>query len=422
MTNPGESQQKDSARGGTVSPAGSNAAASARIKTPLGRWLGSRTVRRAAELRRQVQRLVNEQRDQLSADALVALAQADQELGSIIALGGDLKAITASMTRLEEVANDRLLAYPNGAIRENVKEILVAVTVIFGFTSFFLQLTKIPTNSLLPTLYGITAQNFRGDPSFEVPGPVERFVQYWVHGVSYFHETAKAGGELDYSPAQPVAPFLPFIKKQVLKVGSVTYPIWFPPERFIEMAGLYRGQIFRAGDEIVKLRVVAGDHLLVDRFTYNFRRPKRGEIFVFKTKGITPLPEGQLYIKRLVALGGEHVRIGNDQHLIIDGKRLDASTPHFENVYTFGAAPKSNGYFGHLNQRTANRYRVNVAPLFLDENEEQVVPPHHYLAMGDNTLNSYDSRAWGAVPEKNVIGKCWFVYWPFSPRFGWGTR
>jgi hypothetical protein len=43
-----------------------------------------------------------------------------------------------------------------------------------------------------------------------------------------------------------------------------------------------------------------------------------------KTKGIPGLPEGQLYIKRLVALGAEHVRIGNDQHLIIDGQRLDA--------------------------------------------------------------------------------------------------
>src|SRR5262249_4964586 len=163
-------------------------------------------------------------------------------------------------------------------------------------------------------------------------------------------------------------------------------------------------------------------HLLVDRISYNFRRPRRGEIFVFKTKGIDPLPPGQLYIKRLVALGGEHVRIGDDQHLIINGKRLDASTPHFENVYRFPPTPKEGEYFGHLNEVVARRYgRFRLAPLFADESTEHVVAPCHYLAMGDNTMNSYDSRAWGDVPCENVIGKCWFVYWPFTHRFGWGT-
>ncbi len=62
----------------------------------------------------------------------------------------------------------------------------MAVTVIFGFTTFFLQLTKIPTNSLVPTLYGITSQDLRNDPNFKMPSRLSRFVQYWVHGVSYF--------------------------------------------------------------------------------------------------------------------------------------------------------------------------------------------------------------------------------------------
>jgi signal peptidase I len=204
-------------------------------------------------------------------------------------------------------------------------------------------------------------------------------------------------------------------------VADTWYTVWFPPERLEDRVPI--GRRFRAGEDIIKLKWVAGDHLLVDRFTYNFRRPKRGEIFVFKTKGIPGLPEGQLYIKRLVALGGEHVRIGNDQHLIIDGHRLDASTPHFQNVYNFDPVPKENHYFGHVNDFVARRLgRGGLAPLFRDETCEHVVAPHHYLAMGDNTLNSSDSRSWGDVPCQNVIGKCWFVYWPFSQRFGWGTR
>jgi signal peptidase I len=44
------------------------------------------------------------------------------------------------------------------------------------------------------------------------------------------------------------------------------------------------------------------------------------------------------------------------------------------------------------------------------------------VVFGDNTVNSLDSRYWGDFPEQNVIGKSFFVYWPFSQRFGWGQR
>jgi signal peptidase I len=385
----------------------------------VGRWLTSATVRHATDLRRQVWRLVNEQRDLLPPEAVNDILNTDAELGQSIRAGQDKAALLDRMARLEEVANSRLLAHPNAAARENIKEIAVAVVVIFAFTTFFLQLTKIPTNSLLPTLYGITMQDLRGHPEALVPSWPKRVVQYWTRGISYCQVTARADGVLDEveSPRQ----VLPFIKKQRLRVGSEWYTIWLPPERLDDR--LPRGKFFHAGEDVVKLKVLAGDHLLVDRVTYNFRRPQRGEIFVFKTRGIEGLPLGQLYIKRLVALPGEHVKIGNDQHLIIDGKRLDASTPHFENVYTFSPIFKEGQYFGHVNELVARRNgRWGLAPHFQDENCEYVVGPRHYLAMGDNTMNSSDSRTWGDVPRENVIGKCWFVYWPFTERFGWGTR
>jgi signal peptidase I len=181
--------------------------------------------------------------------------------------------------------------------------------------------------------------------------------------------------------------------------------------------GLRPGQFFRKGDTVLHVRVQSGDHLFVDRFTYNFRLPRRGEIIVFETAGIQGLPQDQYYIKRLVALGGERVQIGQDRHLIINGRRLNHLTPGFELVYSFDPSepPRDSHYSGHVNGQ-------RLAPLFYEHPDGVVVPPGHYLVMGDNTLNSLDSRAWGPLPARNVIGRFWFVYWPITERFGWVPR
>jgi len=60
--------------------------------------------------------------------------------------------------------------------------------------------------------------------------------------------------------------------------------------------------------------------------------------------------------------------------------------------------------------------------LFPDEKATRQIRPNHYLVLGDNTLNSYDGRAWGEFSRTNVIGKYCFVYWPISSRFGWSSR
>jgi signal peptidase I len=159
--------------------------------------------------------------------------------------------------------------------------------------------------------------------------------------------------------------------------------------------------------------------------TYNFRRPNRGEIIVFSSEGIPGLIPNTHYIKRLVAVGGDHVRIGNDRHLILNGEHLDASTPGFENVYSFDPKrpPRADEFSGHVNDYVARRNGLwSIAPLFPDEAQEFVVPHNRYLAFGDNTMNSKDGRDWGAFPREKVVGKAAFVFWPISNRFGWGFR
>ena len=204
---------------------------------------------------------------------------------------------------------------------------------------------------------------------------------------------------------------------QEYNFAGTWHRIWFPEDQLFERAGLYYNhrviqKSFQKGEDILNLDIKSGDHLFVDRLTYNFRHPRRGEIIVFQTKGIESLPQDQFYIKRLVGLGSERISIGRDRHVRINGQRLDATTPHFENVYSFDPRiePRRNEYSGHV-------------PMgHLSEGNEWPISAHRYFALGDNTLNSYDSRGWGDFPEENVIGKPFFIYWPISSRFGWGYR
>ena len=403
----------------------------------LTQWFFSSTVRHATAMGKHVQKLVNHQRDILSAQAISAIEASLLELKAAVHSRADKGDLEKRMEKVEEVANKWLKPYPNAAWRENVEVLLVALTVAMGIRTFFLQPFKIPTGSMQPTLFGVTSvpDLSRGfDPAAEPqPGPLViptgwQRVREWFAGASYIHVVAESDGEL--KEVDPPKRLLIFNLWQTLVVGDQTYRIWFPPDygqpHLQDRAGLRLGQVFHKGEDIVRIKVTAGDHLFVDRVTYNFRTPDRGEIIVFETKGIDSLPQDQFYIKRMVAMGGDRVQIGDDRHLVINGKRLDSSTPHFEKVYSFDPKqkPRESQYSGHVNQHVVKLAYPNswipLAPLFPDATATYAVGPSHFMVMGDNTMNSLDSRSWGDFPANNVIGKSFFVYWPITDRFGWG--
>ncbi|MCL5097553.1 MAG: signal peptidase I [Candidatus Omnitrophica bacterium] len=399
------------------------------------RWFFSRTLRQATELRKHVQRILNAQRDILSSQAVQAVTQASDELLVTIHSGADKKTILEAVEKYEAIANQWLKPYPHPGWRENVEVILVAVAVAMGIRTFFLQPMKIPTGSMQPTLYGITYEDLRADHNAQVPGFFARWFDSWVRGISFYHFVAKEDGTLRIIDDSPQRVF-PLITRQRFAVGDTVYTVWFPGEQFFRHSHLFDGKEFRKGEDILKMKVTAGDHLFVNRITYNFRHPERGEIIIFETKGINDLPQDTFYIKRMVALGTERVSIGDDNHLVINGVRLTAATPHFENLYTFGHVYRPNHYFGEVNevvgdavqfqlhQQDPSRYPypITIAPLFHDASVVRTVQPDHYMVMGDNTMNSYDSRYWGDFPRTNVIGKASFIYWPIGSRFGWGYR
>jgi len=428
------------------------------------RWFFSAATRQTSDLCGHVRKLRNAQSDALSPQALQALDAALRETTAALDADANDETLANCAANLEKTANKWLLPYPNAEWRENIEVFLVAIVIAMGIRTFFLQPFKIPTSSMQPTLFGVTVDPLY-DSAFQMPGLFSRVGRLAIDGVIYHEVIAPQDGVvLNVGPPEH---FLRFFNKQSVFVryqdgSEAPITLWFTPDpdqnsSFEKRIGLDDHRRFRKGEPIIRFSETTGDHLFVDRLTYNFRRPERGEIIVFQTKGIIfpGMDQSQFYIKRLVGLPGETVSIGEDRHVRINGVRLDNRTPHFANVYSFDTRSpafvvtnasgrfvdiysfdpkvpaadhhslKDQFYSGHtlLPQSAPSRY-------FHKESDSRVVEDKHYFVMGDNTATSFDSRYWGFVPEENIIGRSFFIYWPIyslvpppnQSRFGWGQR
>ena len=202
-------------------------------------------------------------------------------------------ALEARMNELEKVANTWLKPYPQASIRENIEVLLVAIAVAMAIRTFIVQPFKIPTGSMQPTLFGVTSNpdfmhgflpanaELKPDPDFDIPPIWKRFFIYWFTGIGYNHIVAEADGQLDPETRDTPSRFLLFNLRQDFYIGGKKHTAWFPPENFLQRAGLisphgnFDQRKFTKGQEIVKMKSISGDHLFVDRITYNFRRPIR---------------------------------------------------------------------------------------------------------------------------------------------------
>ena len=165
--------------------------------------------------------------------------------------------------------------------------------------------------------------------------------------------------------------------------------------------------------------LLAGDFILVNKYIYGLRvpilnntfleieHPRRGDVFVFH---YPPDPSID-YIKRVVGLPGDKIAYRNKQ-LYINGQALEVS---FAEDYQYVASG--------LNMVNAKRYQEQLGDkkhdILIEDNSmtidgEVEVPPGHYFAMGDNRK---DSRVWGFVPERNLVGRAFFIWWNFD-NFG----
>jgi signal peptidase I len=124
------------------------------------------------------------------------------------------------------------------------------------------------------------------------------------------------------------------------------------------------------------------DRVLADRLIYRFRDPHRGEIVVFSTPPLAKLRcgAGGTFVKRVIGLPGETWEERNGT-IYIDGKPL--KEPYIK----------------------SDRRDFQTHPAVH-------IGPHQYFMMGDNRQSSCDSRVWGTVPRKNIIGEVFMTYWP----------
>lgn len=132
--------------------------------------------------------------------------------------------------------------------------------------------------------------------------------------------------------------------------------------------------------------LLEGDRIFVDKITYRFRPPHRGEIVVFKY----PLDPKKDFVKRLIAFGGEEVEI-RDGSIYVNGKRL-----------------------GEPAEIPKHYYYNRSDWAYAKEGQKIKVPSGTFFVLGDNSAQSSDSRNWGFVSRVYLIGRAFLIWWPLD--------
>jgi len=391
----------------------------------------------------------------------------DKQIEEINSRRSDLRAATKSGDRekcaeaskqLQATCESALPRYQTqGWVEENLEVFFVAIVVALGLRAYVVQPFRIPTGSMQPTLNGIVATEFPGDK--ELPSMATQALEKVTHGRTYVDLVTDGKKTLRRNNPVVETQWLHFFTRTNIHFADgskMSFPgpksalfgkskdgkgfgFWLTAgyesahqlseeqrEKY-RLAGIpFDGQPkkesgFYTNPELADKTKVArgyidsGDLILVDKMSYHFRKPSRGEVFVFDTRDIQRIHNearaqgtvaGSHYIKRLAAVPGDSLQIqGLD--LYINGEL--ASEPGFKKVMS-----QENGYRGYEpRERLAGKHIFKAS-------KSPRPGMNEYIALGDNSFNSSDSRHWGTVKEFNVIGPASFTLWPFKSGH-WGV-
>jgi len=410
-------------------------------------------------------KFLNYKRDLLEEDRIQEIESRIADLKSTVKAGKKEDAKEASKL-LEKTCEQSLPKYrrPN-AFQENIEVFFVAIVVALGIRAYFLQPFRIPTNSMYPTLNGITGMAVEKDkwPSLPV-----RTIQQASHGRNYFSLTAKKDSSIvaieDYtwmrffsrvrvrfSTGQVEtfsgsttslwqAGLTEFYDELVQKQAPSTW-LWLKRRSIEERKKFYRSResivskenfasyTIPANTKILEGYTQSGDLIIVDKMSYHFKSPKQDDVLVFDTRGITQIEEKNKadktppshYIKRLIGTPGQHITIEPIEHNdpnyplggIITRNGQNVDDPGILRVQT-----RENEYHGY--QRSHNSIGQPQYIFDIELADEPSTGLSEYWAMGDNSYKSWDSRGWGSVKEYNVVGPAFLSLWPFGTGH-WGV-
>ena len=318
--------------------------------------------------------------------------------------------------------------------REWLDILVVSISVAMAFRAYFYEPFNIPTGSMQPTLYGNHSEPCSPVQATAVDKSPLRWCKWLLTGRMYECFEAPFGGSLQFRPTQTghydmrvVNGATGQVSRQMLVPTDVLHPTEtgdgpYRQTSFQLPNGLRPGSPVRAGQHLWSGYVATGDFLFVNRWLWNFRHPRRGDVMIFSTTGIHPreddrqhLQQGTHYIKRMTGTPNETLAIRNGR-LQVDGAepmepRRIAQIQRREKWHE-----KAYPYAG---------YRVSERPDFdfpgstlAREGDTVKLGPAEYYACGDNSPSSYDSRYWGPVPAANLRGIAGGVFWPFTHRWG----
>lgn len=127
------------------------------------------------------------------------------------------------------------------------------------------------------------------------------------------------------------------------------------------------------------------DYLIIDELSYRLREPQRGEVVVFKF----PQDTSQYYIKRIIGLPGETLKIEQNQITVFSGER-------------------PGGLLIQENYLNGDSRSVSLGEIKITLGKDE------FYVLGDNRRASYDSRRWGVLPRTDIIGRVWIRAWPVN--------
>jgi signal peptidase I len=383
-------------------------------------------------------------RDEISAADRADLQQKSEQLRAQLRDKADASKLKLGIESLEPAlrrAGGKF--YPRSTIQEYVEFFVVAAIVILGLRAYFVQPFKIPTNSMWPTYYGMTPEVFPSEA--EEPGAVARAVRLVAFGATRRSVDAPVDGDVWVPvggngtiptfvvPGRTWLVFPAKVQQITLRVGdelvSLQVPVDFKFDKVAEEAffrspspkrqitngvlpapngqvqavrWINTGKHVKKGERVLSFDVMTGDQLFVDRVSYHFVQPSVGSGFVFRTGNIPQARRSygdQYFIKRLVGLPGDRLEV-IDSTLMRNGEPITGAKAFDQNAHKEGL------YRGYTNVE------------LLAQGRAVDVTEHHYFAMGDNSNESSDSRVWGQVPYKDVVGRPLFIYYPFTKRWG----